>query len=111
MGVSSATGPTPNKGYEAAVVQRLGNVVNQLTEMIPMVGATSELGQALMKGIQIFAKHVPPGASNPSAERNNLQRMMMQNSQNMQMGQQMRPQAPPQGGQPPGGPPMMPRAA
>lgn len=110
MGVSGVTGPTPNKGYEAAAIQRLGGIVNQLTEMLPMIGATSEIGQAIMKGISLFAKHVPPGASTPASEQNNIQRMAQQNQQNMQMAQQMR--GPPPGGQqqPPGGAPM-PRAA
>jgi hypothetical protein len=108
MGVSSVTGPTPNKGYEAAAIQRLGSMVNQLTEMLPMVGATSELGTLIMDTIKKFAKHVPPGASSPASERNNIQRMGMQNAQNMQLMQQMKPGAQPQQGQ--GGPPM-PRAA
>jgi hypothetical protein len=103
MGVASATGPTPNKGYEVQAIQRLGSVVNQLTEMLPLVGATSDMGTAIMKAISSLAKHVPTGANNPAAERNNLQRMQMQNAQNMQMAQQMRPPQP--GAQPPGGPP------
>jgi len=111
MGVSSVTGPTPNKGLEAAVIQRLGGVINQLTEMLPMVGATSELGTVIMKALTSFAKHVQPGQSNPASEKNNLQRMMQQNQQNMQMSQQMRPPQP-GGGQPqPGGPPQMPQQA
>lgn len=109
MGVSSVTGPTPNKGYEAQVIQRLGSMVNQLTEMLPLVGATSEMGTMIMDTIKKFAKHVPPGASTPASERNNIQQMGMKNAQNMQMMQQMQPGAPPQGAQP-GGPPM-PRAA
>ena len=111
MGVSSVTGPTPNKGYEAQVIQRLGSMVNQLTEMLPLVGATSEMGTMIMDTIKKFAKHVPPGASSPASERNNIQQMGMKNAQNMQMMQQMRPGASPQGGQQPGGPPPMQGAA
>ena len=86
-------------------------MVNQLTEMLPLVGATSEMGTMIMDTIKKFAKHVPPGASTPASERNNIQQMGMKNAQNMQMMQQMRPGAPPQGGQQPGGPPMMAGAA
>ena len=112
MGVSPATGPTPNKGYEAAVIQRMGLMLNQIYEMIPMVGATSEMGQNLRKIGDMLAKMVPTGASSPASDRNQINRMMMQNQQNMQAGQQMKPQAPPQGAQLPGGPPMMqPRVA
>jgi hypothetical protein len=107
MGVSSVTGPTPNKGLEAAVIQRLGGMINALTEMLPMVGATSEMGNMIMDTIKKFSKHVPPGASSPASERNNLQQQMMKNQQNMQMQQQMKPGGQPsQGAQPPGGPPM-----
>lgn len=106
MGVSSVTGPTPNKGFEAAVIQRLGGMINTLTELLPMVGATSEMGNMIMDTIKKFSKHVPPGASSPASERNNLQQQMMRNQQNMAMEQQMRgggqqqPQGQPQGGAP-----------
>lgn len=109
MGVSSVTGPTPNKGYEAAAVQRLGSVVNQLAEMLPLVGPTSELGNIILDTIKKFSKHVPTGANNAASERSNLQRMMMQNEQQRAQAQQMqRPQQPPGGGMPPGGPPQLP---
>jgi hypothetical protein len=111
MGVSSVTGPTPNKGYEAAVIQGLGVVVNKLTEMLPMVGATSEMGQAIMKSISSLAKHVPSGASNPASEKNVLERDLQRNQQNMQATQQMRSPQQPGAQQPPGGPPGMARAA
>jgi len=108
MGVSSVSGPAPNKGYEAAVIQRMGGMINQMQEMIPMVGATSELGLILMDTLKKFAKHVPPGAASPASEKNDLQRRMMQNAQNSQMVNQMRggmgQQQPPQGQ---GGPPQM----
>ena len=93
MGVSPATGPTPNKGFEVAGVQKLGSAVKQLTDLLPMVGATSEMGQAIMKAIQSLSKFVPPGAVTPAAEANNIQSMGMKNAQNMQMLQQMKPGA------------------
>src|SRR5262252_6750646 len=111
MGVSSVTGPTPNKGYEAAAVQRLGSVINQLVEILPLAGPTDDLGGAIMDAIKKFSKHVPAGADSPASERNNVQGMMMQNQQQMAQAQQMgRPQQPPGGGgaQPPGGPPQLP---
>jgi len=55
FGSSPATGPTPNKGYEAAAMQRVGVLVKQMTEILPQVGATSDLGQALMKSITALA--------------------------------------------------------
>jgi hypothetical protein len=107
MGVSPATGPTPNKGFEAAGMQKLGTVINQLTDLLPMVGATSELGQAVMKALQSFSKHLPPGSVSPAGQQNNMQQMMLQQQKNASMLQQMKPGAQ-QGGQ---APPPMPQAA
>jgi hypothetical protein len=107
MGSSPATGPTPNKGYEAAAMQRVGVLVKQMTEILPMVGATSDLGQALMKSITALAKHVPPGTTSNAAEKNSIEKMAIQNQQNGAMQQQMR--QPGQGGAQP--PPAMPGAA
>ena len=77
-------------------MQRVGVIVKQMTEILPLVGATSELGQALMKAMTSLAKHVPPGSTDNVAERNAIQKMAIQNQQNGQMMQQMRqPAAPP----------------
>ena len=113
MGVSPATGPTPNKGFEAAVVQRLGTLINGLTDAFKMVGAGSDLGKDILKIINIAAKHVPPGAVSPAGERNTLEQMQMKNAQNGQQMAQLRG-GQPGAGAPPGGaapPPQMPRAA
>ena len=113
MGSTSATGPTANKGYEAAAMQRVGVLVKQMTEILPMIGATSDLGQALMKSITALAKHVPPGSNSNAAEKNAIEKMALQNQQNGAMQQQLKTQ-PPGGGQaPPSMPqaPQMPKAA
>ena len=103
MGVSPATGPTPNKGYEAAAMQRVGLVVKQMTDMLPLVGATSDLGQALMKAISSLAKHVPPGSTSQAQDRNSIDELARKNAQQAATMQQMRPGGPP--GVSPGGPP------
>jgi hypothetical protein len=114
MGSSSVTGPTPNKGYEAAAMQRVGVLVKSMTELLPMVGATSDLGQSLMKSITALAKHVPPGSTSNAAEKNSIEKMAIQNQQNGQMQQQMKQPGQP-GGQPPASmpqaAPQMPKAA
>ena len=113
MGVSPATGPTPNKGYEAAAIQRVGLIIKQLTDLLPMAGATSDIGKTVMKAINDLAKHVPPGSTSPAAEKNSIEQMAMRNAQQSQMMQQMRPgaQGAPGGAPAAGGPPQMPRAA
>lgn len=86
FGASGATGPTPNRGYEAAGLQRLGSVVKQMEELIPMVGSTSDIGQAVLKALNSLVKFVPAGAVTPAAERNNLQQAMTRNaSQDQQL--------------------------
>ena len=112
MGVSSVTGPTPNKGYEAAAVQRLGVLINGLTDMFKMVGAGSEIGKDILKIINIAAKHVPPGTVSPAGEKNQLEQMAMKNAQNGQQMAALKPGGAP-GAPPPGGmaPPQMPKAA
>lgn len=115
FGSSPATGPTPNKGYEAAGAQRVGVLVKQMAEILPMVGATSDLGQALMKAMTSLAKHVPPGTTSNAAEKNAIEKMAIQNQQQGQSLQQLKQQGQPgAGGQPPSmpqQPQMMPRAA
>lgn len=86
MGVSSMTGPTPNNGYEAAGLQKLGMVVKMLTDILPLLGAGSEGGQAVLKALGSLAKLVPTGSVSPAGERNSLQSILMQNAQqNQQM--------------------------
>lgn len=110
FGSSPATGPTPNKGFEAAGLQRLGMAVKILTETLPMVGVSSEIGQALMAVLPKLAKFVPAGTSTPASERNAMEQMMMRNVQQGGQMQQLRAQmgqqgggGAPGGGTPPGG--------
>lgn len=98
-GVSSATQPTPNKGYEAAAAQRVSLALTLLTEAMSMAGATSDVGSAAHKAIGILAKAVPPGTSSQASQRNAIDQLQTRNAQNMQTMQQMRPGAQ----QPPGG--------
>ena len=110
MGVSSASGPTPNKGYEAAAMQRVGVVLNQLSELLPMAGATSDVGKAVLSAIQALSKVVPPGSVSPQAQKNTIDQLQQKNMQQQQMAKQMMGAggppgagggAPPQGAQPP----------
>ena len=101
FGQSPVTGPTPNKGFEAAALKRVGLVVKQLTDILSLAGATSDVGKDILKAINMLVKHVPSGAVTPADERAGLERQMMQNTQNSQMQQQMKQGAAQGGGQPP----------
>lgn len=96
FGSSPATGPTPNKGFEAAGLQRLGAVVKQLEELIPMFGAASDPGKACLDALNKLVKLVPAGSVTPASQKNNIEQMAMRNvrdNQQMQALQQQRMQA------------------
>jgi hypothetical protein len=79
-------GATPNRGYEAAGMQKLGVVVKQLEALLPELGATSEAGQAVLKALNSLVKYVPAGSVTPAAQKNSIeaqQRNMAQNNQQM----------------------------
>lgn len=86
FGTANATGPSPNRGYEAAGLQRLGSVVKQLEELIPLLGAATDPGKACLDALNKLVKFVPPGSVTPATERNNIEQRMMNNTQaNQQM--------------------------
>ena len=91
-GVSQATGPTPNKGYEAAAAQRLGLVIKQLEELVSLAGATSEVGQAALKMLNIGVKLVPAGSVTPASAKNGIENMAMKNAQQNQQMQALKAQ-------------------
>ncbi len=80
-------------------MQRVGVLVKAMTELLPTVGIASELGQALHKAIGILGKHVPPGTNSNAADKNQIEKMAIQNQQNAGMQQALKAQGQPQ--QPP----------
>ncbi len=82
MGASPLSGPTPNQGYEAAGLQQLGSVLKQLERLVPLLGATSEPGAAVLKALSSLGKFVPPGSVSPASDANNAQQAMMKATQN-----------------------------
>jgi hypothetical protein len=90
MGVSSATGPTPNKGFEAAGKQKIAVLLTQLEQLVPMLGATSEIGAAVLKAINLLAKHVEPGTATPAGQKSMAENMQMRAIQNQNQMQQLK---------------------
>lgn len=84
MGTSPATPPTPNAGMEVQGAQAVGLIVDVATEILPKVGAASEIGQLLLDFIKKASKLVQPGAVSPAAKENQLSSMQRQNVQNSQ---------------------------
>lgn len=74
-------------------MQRLGLVVQQLQEIVPQVGAGSDVGQAVLKALTSLSKFVPPGSVTPAGQKQQIEQMQMrqaQTNQQMQMLQQQR---------------------
>lgn len=92
FGSSPATGPTQNKGFEAAAAQRLGVIVKQLEELIPMAGAASDIGKAALEALTKLVKFVPPGSVTPASQKNNIEQMAMKNAQQNQQMQAIKAQ-------------------
>jgi len=107
FGSSPATGPTPNKGYEAAAAQRLGLVVKQLEQLIPLAGAASDIGKACLEALNKLVKYVPAGSVSPAGEKNNIDQMAMRNAQQNQQMQALKAQQAQGGQQPAQQPPQM----
>lgn len=90
FGQAPVTGPTPNKGFEAAALKRVGLVVKMLTEILPMAGAGSDVGKDILKALNTLAKHVPSGSVTPADEKAEVERRSMANTQNNQQMQALR---------------------
>lgn len=70
-------------------MQRLGLVVKQLQDLLPLAGVGSDLGKDVLKMLNIAVKHVPSGSSSPAAEKNNIENMAMRNAQQGMASRQM----------------------
>lgn len=90
FGQSPVTGPTPNKGFEAAALKRVGLVVKQLTELLQLAGASTDVGKDILKAINMLVKHVPSGSVSPADEKGEMERRSMANTQNNQQMQALR---------------------
>jgi hypothetical protein len=73
-------------------MQRLGVILKQLEELVPLAGSASDLGKDVLKMIQMASKHVPAGSVTPASQKSNVDRMAMQNAQQNQQVQAMRQQ-------------------
>jgi hypothetical protein len=103
FGSTPAAAATPNRGLEAAGLQKLGVIVKQLEQLVPELGTGSEPGQAVLKALNSLVKFVPAGSVTPAAQKNSIeaqQRNMAQNNQQMQAIAQMRQKMAQGGGQP-----------
>lgn len=92
FGANPASAATPNRGYEAAALQKLGVILKEMESLVPMVGSTSEVGKEVLGALTKLGKHVPTGAVTPASQKNVTQDMMLKNQQNAAMMQRMQQQ-------------------
>lgn len=94
-------------------MQMVGVATKQLTDAIPKLGASSELGQLVLDFLKKVGKIMPAGTVTPQAEENVMQAAMIRQAQQRAMIQQMKQAGAAGPGAPagPGGPPQAPRIA
>lgn len=90
FGNSGATQATPNAGYDAAALQRIGVIIKQVQDVMTLVGAQSEIGKPLLEVLTKLVKMVPSGTVSPASEKNMLSQMQMKATQNQNMAQQLK---------------------
>lgn len=77
IGSSPATQPVPNRGLEAAGLAKLGIVMRLLEQILPLVGAGSEVGGDVLEAMKKLRRHVPADSMSPGIENSALQEIMM----------------------------------
>lgn len=79
-------------------MQRLGSVVKTLEELVPMLGAATPPGKAVLEALTKLIKLVPAGSVSPASEKANIEQMAMRNTQANQQMQALKAQAQQGGG-------------
>ena len=106
IGGSPATQPLANRGQEAAGFAKLGVALKVLQDIVPLVGANSEVGKDVLSALQRLSKHVPTGAISNGVQLSALMDILNKLKQIAPQMQAM--QAARQGGALPGAPPSPP---
>lgn len=75
------TGPTQNLGSAAAGMARMGLIVQLMSETVPLVGAATEPGQALLEALRKLSKHVQPGSVTDADKKNQMEGLMRRQQQ------------------------------
>lgn len=85
-GAGGASMPAPNVGHLASGRVFVQQATKMLEKALPMVGAESDIGQAVIKAIQNLTKFTGPEAS-PQMQQTGLQQLMMSAKQGQQQPQ------------------------
>ena len=102
---SPASQPSPNRGFAAAGLARIGLALNILEQSLPMVGSGTDAGRDMLKAMGLLSKHIPPGSVSPGVQQTAMQGALLKQRQMQpaiaalraqqapQQGAQMPPQA------------------
>ncbi len=93
--------PSRNPGFEMAGKQKVAMALKVLTDALPLYGASSDEGMAILDCMRKLGKLAQPGDVSQSGQMNGLQQMMLKAAQQGQIQKQMAAGA----GKPPGGAP------
>lgn len=107
FGATPVSQASPNRGYEAVALQKLGLIGKQLTEILNLAGYNSEIGKEVLEMLRKISKLTPSDA-NAAQERRSIEQMAMKNTQQNQQMQQLKQQQMQGAGA--GGPPQPPQA-
>lgn len=105
IGSSPATQPVANRGLQAAGLAKIGVAVKLLESILPMLGAGSEAGSAVLKALNSLSKHVQPGSISSGVEQSALSELQNKARQMSPQIAAMRGAAPAGAGAPGGAPP------
>lgn len=78
---SPASQPSPNSGFAAAGLARIGLMLKIAEETLPMLGSGTDAGRDLLKAISLLAKHIPPGSVSPGVQQTAMQNAMLRQRQ------------------------------
>ncbi|MDE2097102.1 MAG: hypothetical protein KGL39_07640 [Patescibacteria group bacterium] len=76
-GISPATQPTRNAGYEIAAQKMTGLALLILERAMPLAGSNTPLGNEIHKCIGGLSKHVPAGSVTPADVASQIQQLML----------------------------------
>lgn len=81
IGSSPATQPVADRGMQAAGLAKIQVVVKLLESILPMVGAGTDSGKAVLESLSKLAKLIQPGSVSPGVEQSALSGLQNQNRQ------------------------------
>ncbi len=81
FGSSPTTNPQASQGNEAAAVARVDVIIKLLSQTLPLAGAASELGSAIMDCIKKLSKYAPTGQVSPGIQQSQIQSLLAKQQQ------------------------------